>query len=172
MPDSNFTTAFDLLTRSNDPESIERGLSILRAAIYADPSNSSAHFAIAGAFDFLGREQEALTHYQRIVTLGVTTLPAQDQPALYIQLGSTLRNLQKFDEARKILEEGIERFPGIAAMKAFLGLNEFADGNYQKAAMLFLESSLREPGDQSVNYYSRALRHYASRLTFLGGALE
>jgi len=171
MPESKFTTAFDLLTRSNDPESIEKGLSILRAAVYADPANSSAHFAIAGAFDFLGREQEALVHYEKIVALGVDTLPSEDRPALFIQLGSTLRNLQKFDEARKILQEGIHRFPNIAALKAFLGLTEFTDGNYQKAAMLYFESSLRDPGDQSVNYYSRALRHYASRLTFLGDAL-
>jgi GNAT superfamily N-acetyltransferase len=92
--------------------------------------------------------------------LGYESLPAEDQARLFVQMGSTLRNLKEFQEAKKVLREGIERFPATQALKAFLGLTQYSDGHYRKAAKLFLQASVPAEGDTSMRDYARALKSY------------
>lgn len=164
MPESVYERAFQLIKQESDASSVEKGLSLLRAEAESRPNDAKAWFELAGAFDFLGREAEALPHYEKAMALGIDLLPVEDRPRLFVQLGSTLRNLKKYDQSKKVLQEGIDKFPGIAVLKTFLGLTEYSDGNYRKAAKLFLQGSLHGAEDRSLQDYGRALKNYSDQI--------
>ncbi|OGQ22850.1 MAG: hypothetical protein A3I05_01620 [Deltaproteobacteria bacterium RIFCSPLOWO2_02_FULL_44_10] len=132
--------------------------------IEKDPKNPEVWFHYASAFDFLDREEEAIQHYQKVAELGVEKLPLEFQPQWYLQFGSTLRNVNKLDEARHILQQGIERFPNYAAMKVFLALTEYSSGNSKTAAHLALQATLYDPKDNSLKLYQRAIKNYVAQL--------
>lgn len=154
----------DRLLKTGDEDSISQALSLLANETECRPNDAKASFELAGAYDFLGQESEALVRYQRVIELGFDKLPLDDQPRLFVQMGSTLRNLKQFDQAKKILTEGIRRFPKTAAIKLFLGLTEYSHKNYQNAARLFLQASLYAPDDVSLREYARALRNYSEQI--------
>lgn len=152
------------LLKGEDPVRVAQALEILGQLTSQEPGNAKAWFEFAGAYDGLGREAEALPHYHRALEIGFGQLPPEDQPRLFLQLGSTLRNLKKYEESRKVLLEGIDHFPQNASLKAFLGLTAYSCGEYRQAAKLFLQASLPETGDSSMRDYSRALRFYAEQI--------
>lgn len=154
----------DALLHQERPEAIDKALALLRQVTEHDPSDAKAWFEFAGGYDFLGREEEALPFYKKAYEIGFDKLPLEDQPRLFVQMGSTLRNLKKYGESRKILLEGTEMFPKNAAIKAFLGLTEYSNGSYRQAAKYFLSATLAEPGDESLRDYGRALRFYTEKL--------
>jgi tetratricopeptide (TPR) repeat protein len=106
-----YVEAFKLL-KLGEKESVDRGFDLLRKEVEARPSDMKALFEYAGAFDFMGQEAQALPHYEKVLEVGYDSLPQEDQPRLFVQLGSTLRNLKRFSESRDALLKGLEHFPG------------------------------------------------------------
>lgn len=141
---------------------VEEALQAYHAITVKHPESAKAWFELAGAYDLLGREREALPHYEQTAALGDATLPPEDRPRLYVQWGSTLRNLQKFEAAQKVLDEGLAKFPGYGALLAFRGLVAYSYGSHREAARLFLSGALAADG--SIEEYSRALRFYREKL--------
>ena len=158
-----YARAFELL-RSGEPASIDQALTMLRKEADANPDDFKALFEYAGAFDFLGREKDALPHYLKIFEQGHQRLPVDDQPRLYVQLGSTLRNLSSLPESKSILSEGIKYFPKYKALRVFLALTEHSLGNHAQAMQLMIEVTLEGTSDSSLVDYTRALGWYASKL--------
>lgn len=155
--------AFQLL-RLGDTTSIEKGLALLLAEVEAHPLDAKARFEYAGAFDFIGLEVEALKHYERVLEYGYERLPLEDQPRLFVQLGSTLRNLKQFSKARSTLSQGLKKFPSYTALKAFLALTEYSCGNHAESVKLLFETLLVNPTDTSLQRYGNALRRYSDRV--------
>ncbi|MDX1992822.1 MAG: tetratricopeptide repeat protein [bacterium] len=123
------------------------------------PDHPRVRFEVAGAYDFAGREAEAVPHYRRAYELGVT-----DEYLLYyhIQLGSTLRNIGQFEEALELLRQGSERFPDDRAMRAFYALALFSAGRAGDALAEVLTITLDVPDFYPA--YRRALRYYADEV--------
>lgn len=162
MTENIIKKAFVLLTK--DKTSIEEGLSLLKRETEKDSNNPEVWFHYASAYDFLGREEEAIEHYQKVTELGVEKLQGELQPQWYLQFGSTLRNVNKLDESRHILQEGIKKFPNYAAMKVFLALTEYSSGNTKEAAKLALQATTYHEEDNSLKLYQRAIKNYVSAL--------
>ena len=155
----------DELVRLGDDESVAKALALLHEQVTVRPRDAKAWFELAGAYDFLGRETEALPHYNQVVTIGVDSLPDDDRPRLYVQLGSTLRNLKLFDQSRALLLKGIIHFPEVAAIRAFLALTEYSSGNYQGSSKLLFEALMSQAEeDKSISDYRRALTHYITNI--------
>jgi tetratricopeptide (TPR) repeat protein len=150
--------------KAGNSASIEMGLSMIRAEVDARPSDMKALFEYAGAFDFLGREEEALPHYEKVLAAGISELPEDDRPRLFVQLGSTLRNLKRFDRSREVLLEGLDQFPASQALKAFLALTEYSDGEHAKALQRLFDIVLENRVDDSISEYARPLHWYAERI--------
>ena len=70
----------------------EEALAAARALVESYPDNPRAQFAYGSVLDAEGREAEAVAPYQRALELG---LAGDELPRLYVQYGSTLRNLGK-----------------------------------------------------------------------------
>lgn len=146
-------------------ESVARELARLRERAEAAPDDAEVWFQLGSALDGAGYEADAIVAYERVFDFGVDRLPEDDRPRLFVQTGSTLRNLGRFNEARKLLEEGRNRFPDVQALGVFLALVEISDGAHPRAIGLLFDALLnRIEADTSIQDYHRALRGYANEL--------
>lgn len=155
----------DALIRSDDPEQVRDGLDLLRQHAEAYPDDAVAWFQYGGGLDFTDHEAEAMVAYERAFALGVEALDADDRPRIYVQAGSTLRNLGRLDEARSLLAEGRRGYPGFRALAVFQALVEVSGGR-ERAAIdcLFEALQATDAGDDSVMSYARALTYYANEI--------
>lgn len=101
--------------------------------------------------------------YARVLAAGPERLPEPRRPELFVQAGSTLRNLGRLDEARSLLERGRDQWPELRALTVFLALVELSAGNDRRAALLLLGELVGDRGtDDSLMRYRRSLRAYAA----------
>lgn len=157
--------AWQWLRCPQDRDGITVALQLLSDNVGQAANKAKAVFELAGAYDFLGKEEIALQYYEEITRLGIDQLPAHEQHQFYIQLGSTLRNCLRLKDSRRVLNEGIAMFQHVAALKAFLGLTEYTDGNYRDAAKYFgFALAANEEQDSSIGDYQRALNYYLANL--------
>ena len=159
-----FRKAFELIKNEADSHSVEKGLAMLQSEVDKNPENAKVWFEYAGAYDYLGREDKAVSLYRKILEIGIDALPPEDRPGFYVQYGSTLRNLGKLDEAQDIFQKGIETYPHFSALKLFKALNDYSKGINLEACKAFLESMLKNPPDESVRRYMRSLKWYFDNL--------
>jgi tetratricopeptide (TPR) repeat protein len=116
-------------------------------------------FERAAAHDRAGREAQAIPHYEEALRLG---LPSSVRRKAMLGLGSSLRNVERHEDAVAVLEEACRQFPGDHALRAFLALALSSAGRCQEAlgdALLLVAEQVELGG------YARALRHYAEELT-------
>jgi len=125
------------------------------------PDDPRSHFEYAGVLDFQGREAYAVAPYRRAQELG---LSGADLPRLYVQLGSTLRNVGQFEEAVRFLAEGCQRFPDHAAIRAFYALALVSAGRCPEAVVTLLELAAELSSSTDLDGYDRALRQYTDEL--------
>jgi tetratricopeptide (TPR) repeat protein len=155
----------EALIESDDAEEVQEGLDRLRRHAEAHSGDAEAWFQYGGGLDSSGDEAAAIVAYQRTFDLGVERLDSADQPRIYVQTGSTLRNLGRLDEARALLEEGRNRFPEVRVLAVFLALVEVSAGRDRRAIDRLFEVILGEGGgDDSVKWYPRSLANYAAEI--------
>ncbi len=155
----------EALIRSDDAVQVTEGLARLRRLADAHPDDAVAWFQYGGGLDYTDHEAEAMVAYERVFDLGVDHLDPDDQPRIFVQAGSTLRNLGHLDEARSLLAEGRTRFPDVRALTVFQALVEVSAGRDRTAIDLLLEAIQAEGnGDDSVGWYKRALAYYADEI--------
>lgn len=148
-----------------ESESVQRDLTRLRERAGAAADDAEAWYRLGSALDSAGEEAEAIVAYERVFDLGIDRLAEADRPQLFVQTGSTLRNLGRLGEARNLLEEGRKRFPDFQALGAFLALVEVSGGAHRRAIDLLFDALLnRVEDDHSIRRYHRALRGYANEL--------
>lgn len=137
----------------------------LRERADACPDDIDVLFALGGELDSEGFEAEAMEAYERVLAIGFERLAEARQPELFVQAGSTLRNLGRLDEARALIERGRIEWPEFRALTAFLALVELSAGNDRRAALLLLQDAVGDHGtDRSLVRYRRSLRAYAADL--------
>lgn len=142
-------------------ERTEEAMAILQALVDDFPREARAHFELAGALDFQGREEEALEPYFRAAALG---LPPEDVPRLHVQLGSTMRNVGMLDEAEQLLAQGRGQFPDYPALAAFHALALTSVGRAEEAVALLLDTLAARAGTIDLDGYQRAIGGYAADL--------
>jgi tetratricopeptide (TPR) repeat protein len=139
----------------------EEALAIVRALVERCPDDPRAHFEFAGALDYQGRELEAVAPYRQAQSLG---LSGSDLPRLYVQLGSTLRNVGEFNEALEFLQEGRTRFPDHAAIRAFHALALLSASRCSESVISLLDVIVAHADAIGLDGYERALRAYTDEL--------
>jgi tetratricopeptide (TPR) repeat protein len=115
-------------------------------------------FERAATHDRAGREAEAIPEYQEALRLG---LPDDVRRQAMLGLGSSLRNVGRFDDAVAVLDDACARFPDDHALRAFRALAVASAGRCEQAlgdALLLVAEQVELGG------YERALREYAREL--------
>ncbi|MGN6032103.1 MAG: tetratricopeptide repeat protein [Thermomicrobiales bacterium] len=163
MTNDAFYDDLQAALESSDPAEAARADVDLRARSDAQPGDALVQYLVASAYDGAGREADAMPFYERAFAIGVERLPAARQPEIFVQAGSTLRNLGRFDEARALLRDGMARFPEYRALPVFAALVEASAGD-DRAAMTLLFQVATMDEDASLGRFRRALRWYVDDL--------
>jgi len=112
--------------------------------------------------DQLGQEAQAVLYYGRALARGVMKLPERE--AVYIGLGSSLRVLGRYEDARAVLEKACALFPENAAVKTFLAMVLYNLQEHGEAMRILLQIIAKSEHDAQLKAYSGALDYYAERL--------
>ena len=126
------------------------------------PNVAEINYQLAWTCDVLGRESDALPHYEKAVALG---LPENELSGALLGLGSTLRNLGQPERSAEVLRSGRAQFPDNREFDVFLALTLHELGRHGEALQLVLEALCDTTEDPGLTAYQRALRHYAGKLS-------
>ncbi|WP_326665715.1 tetratricopeptide repeat protein [Streptomyces sp. NBC_00385] len=126
------------------------------------PHDAALAYQAAWSHDSLGLEAEAVPFYERALT--GTGLAAQDRHGAFLGLGSTLRVLGRYEEAREVLCRGLDEFAQDAALRTFLAMTLYNLGESREAVRTLLLVAAATSEDPQVQAYRPAIEHYADRL--------
>ena len=154
---STLIDADKLRTKNHHEEA--RQLLVQLAAEF--PTNPVVQYKTACVYDFLGREREAVPYYHAAIE---NDLPETDLRGAYLGLGSTYRTLGQYAESKKILQEGLSRFPDANEIKVFLAMTLYNLGENHEAVSSLLQVITDTTSDEKIESYERAIRFYAEDL--------
>lgn len=135
----------------------DEAIAHLRALVDDFPDNPRAYFEYGGAFDSAGYESEAITHYNHALELG---LPAEYLPQIYLQLGSSLRNVGRLDEAVAMLQKAVNEYPERPSLKVFLALAQESAGRTHDALTTLFELAVSHAETADMKRYARSIHAY------------
>lgn len=125
------------------------------------PDDPDVNYLAACTHDFLGLEREAVPFYLAAIRGG---LAGADLRGAYLGLGSTYRALGMYEESRRTLGEGLERFPAAPELRVFLAMAQYNLGEHHQAVAALLGVLADTSADPEVRGYERAIRFYAQDL--------
>lgn len=120
-----------------------------------DPSDAVDLYERGGEHDSAGREEQAIPLYERALAAGLT---GELRARCLLQLGSSLRNVGRVEEAVTLLENARREFSKFRPLRAFLALALHSAGRDREALRELLET-IADEGE-----YERSLRGYAADL--------
>ncbi|WP_421385247.1 tetratricopeptide repeat protein [Bacillus salacetis] len=125
------------------------------------PESARANFELGNAYDFLGQEQRAIPLYEEAIKLG---LDKEFEAYALLQLGSSLRNVGRLDEAIEILSVAEARFPGIPTVSMFLSMALFNGNKHKEALQTLLSSMIYNNDTPDIKRYGKGLEYYIKNL--------
>lgn len=127
-------------------------------AIEQSPEDPFIHESVARAYDSIGREADAIPHYEKAIALG---LDGDDRLHAYIGLGSSQRALGRYTDAATTLDTCLGEFPDSYAAQTFRAMAQYNEGDAKGAFESLLDLHARTCGDEAVRGYRGALQLYA-----------
>ena len=124
-----------------------------------EPHVAVAHYLAAWARDAQGLEADALVHYEKAFSLGIT---GENLRGALLGAGSTCRNLGQFTRSEEILGQGIQAYGDVSEFPAFLALTLYSAGRCREAISILLNLLADTASDIHIKRYGRALRYYAA----------
>lgn len=158
--DSNLQQRIDDAWRAADRDDPAPTLEFFTALHDEDPGNAYLIFEHASAHDWAGLEDEAIPLYERAIAAG---LDDDNDRRARIQLGSSLRNVGRANDAVAVLSTTVTDFPDSAAAQCFLALVLFDAGRNRDATAAALRAATMGQGTD-VDEYRGALVRYTDDL--------
>lgn len=128
------------------------------------PDDPAVLYEVGGAYDTAGEEETALGYYRRAMAAG---LEGHWRRQCYLQYGSTLRNLGRYEESLAVFDEGIARYPESESLGLFRALTVHAAGRPHAALAEVLTVIADRFPTAEVQRYDAALRGNAAYLASL-----
>ncbi|SDN59810.1 tetratricopeptide repeat protein [Bacillus sp. OK048] len=121
------------------------------------PNSARAKFELANAYDFTGQENKAISLYEDSISIG---LDAEYEAYALLQLGSSLRNVGRIDDAIRILSDAEQRYPEFPSISMFLGIAMHDKNRNAEALRKNLNVMLRHVKTSDIERYRMALENY------------
>jgi tetratricopeptide (TPR) repeat protein len=125
-----------------------------------EADNPFVQLEIGLTLDAMGKEQDAISYYERALTLG---LPAEQRCVALLCLGSSLRNVGQLEHSKHILKSAIDEFPNHIGIRCFYALAQYSAGEYGESVHTLINAILLL-SPESVKPFARALQYYADEL--------
>ncbi|MFE9251583.1 tetratricopeptide repeat protein [Streptomyces sp. NPDC007088] len=161
------TEALDRAVRLRDAGEAGQARTLLLGLGAAHPQDADIAYQTAWTHDVLGLEAEAVPFYERALA-EPAALTVEDRAGALLGLGSTYRVLGRFEDAVRVLRQGVTEFPGDGALRTFLAMALHHTGEHTEAMGLLLALLADTSEDRRVREYHKAIRHYAQDLDALG----
>ena len=112
-------------------------------------------------YDYLGQEMKAIPLYEEALEMGL-----KDEWEAYalIQLGSSLKNVGKLNDALEVLTEAETRFPHLLSISMFLGITLHHANRESEGMKTVLKAVMRQMKTTDIERYSFALDNYINKL--------
>jgi predicted O-linked N-acetylglucosamine transferase (SPINDLY family) len=117
----------------------------LKRALLIDPAMADACYLLGGIAQERGNLAEAIGHYSKTLEL------KPDFEMVYGELCQLLFQSGKKDEARKVIEQGLARYPGSAEFHCFLGNLYVDEKKYDLAIPCYQQALLIQPDYVAVH---------------------
>jgi len=140
---------------------LEEANQLMVALVNENPENAHYQYQCAWTFDSLGKEKEAVPHYEKAIQLGLEPNILVDA---YLGLGSTYRTLGLYKQAKQIFEQAIQEFPEAEHVKVFYAMTLYNLGEHAKSMETLLNTLLRTTNHQGIQDYKRAIHYYSNKL--------
>jgi len=163
MPDSLHSAialGYERRDRANMQPTIDYFLGLLEQ----HPDNPVVIYEVGGAFDTAGQEETACGYYERALAVG---LAGDELRRCLIQYGSTLRNLERYDESLAALQRARREYPESDSVRLFLALSLHAASRSDGAVAELLQLAADRIRTPEVTRYEAALRGNAEYLAGL-----
>lgn len=154
----------DAIFAARDRGNMAPTIAAFTSILEEQPDNAEVLYEVGGAYDTDGQEGVAATFYQRAIDAG---LGGKWLRQCYLQYGSTLRNLGRFDESLALFDEGIRAFPESESLAIFRSLTLHAMGKPNAAYGAVLEMIADRFRTDEVLRYEAALRGNAAYVSSL-----
>ena len=157
---ASIQAGYDRRDRANMQPTIDYFLELLGAY----PGNPSVLYEVGGAYDTSGQEEIARDYYEKAMQAG---LEGDTLRRCLLQYGSTLRNLELYEESLAALQRARVEFPESDSVRLFLALSLHAASRSDAAVAELLELAADTITTPEVLRYEAALRGNAAYLASL-----
>lgn len=151
--------AFSRRDRSNMQPTID----FFERLLTEHPGNPYVLYEVGGSYDTAGQEKKAVEYYEQ----ALPGLAGDTRRKCLLQYGSTLRNLERFDESIEVFRSAIQEFPESDSLRVFASLSLHAAGRRDAALaelLLLIADRLDTP---EIKRYEPAIRGNAEYLNSL-----
>ncbi len=140
---------------------LEKANQLMVALVNEEPENGYYQFQCAWTYDSLGKENEAVPHYEKAIQLGLKPEFLVDA---YVELGSTYRTLGQYEQSKYILERAISEFPEAEHVKIFYAMTLYNLGEHSTAMETLLTTLILTSKHEGIINYSKAIKFYCDKL--------
>ena len=158
---SDWKPELDAIIGARHGGQVEHVLGLLQKLDARFPNVPEIAYQLAWTSESLGREAEAVSHYERAIALG---LAPNELAGALLGLGSTLRHAGQLARSAEVLRSGRAQFPDNREFDVFLALTLHALGQHDEATKLLLLTLADTSEDPGITAYQRTIRFEANRL--------
>jgi tetratricopeptide (TPR) repeat protein len=167
------TTSPELLDRlavlfaARDRANMAPTIDAFLAVLAEHPDDPHVLYEVGGSYDTAGEEETAAGYYERALAAG---LDGDTLRKCLLQYGSTLRNLDRFDESLAVLDRARAAFPESESVRVWHALSLHAAGRSDGAVAELMELAADRIRTPDLLRYEAAVRGNAEYLRELDAA--
>jgi tetratricopeptide (TPR) repeat protein len=167
------TTSPELLDRlavlfaARDRANMAPTIDAFLAVLAEHPDDPHVLYEVGGSYDTAGEEETAAGYYERALAAG---LDGDTLRKCLLQYGSTLRNLDRFDESLTVLDRARAAFPESESVRVWHALSLHAAGRSDGAVAELMELAADRIRTPDLLRYEAAVRGNAEYLRELDAA--
>ncbi|GAA4139032.1 tetratricopeptide repeat protein [Leifsonia shinshuensis] len=167
------TTSPELLDRlavlfaARDRDNMRPTIDAFLAVLAEHPDDPHVLYEVGGSYDTAGEEETAAGYYERALDAG---LAGDTLRKCLLQHGSTLRNLERFDESLAVLDRARAAFPESESVRVWHALSLHAAGRSDGAVAELMELAADRIRTPDLLRYEAGLRGNAEYLRELDAA--
>ncbi len=156
-----------LIFAARDREDMAPTVAAFLEVLAEHPDDPHVLYEVGGSYDTAGEEQTAAGFYERALAAG---LDGDTLRRCLLQYGSTLRNLDRFDESLAVLDRARAEFPHSESVQVWHALSLHAAGRSDAAVAELMDLAADRIRTPDLLRYEAAVRGNAEYLRSLDRA--